>query len=1379
MSRKIFSLIFTLLVSLLIGTQSLPIAADSTQLIMDFESGEPTGWFAFSGGGAGVATSFPTVPDTDPLARPDQVGDNTFVEATFDASVGFAGFGQDFSMSGGPQDWSNFTAVSFWLYGNNSGQSLQFEIMDNRSDPNSDTAERFDTIFVDDFSGWQKITIPFADFTRATDFQPGGAPDDGLTLTEMWGLAVILDGSAGTLQLDDVGLDLTVIDDFESGLPSGVDGDGNAIGFFKFEGPDAIVSFTDTDILPSPVPDSAAGNMVLQVDSNVPAGSWGGVVHAFENETLDTWTPQDWSQFVGISFWLYGNNTGSVLFIDVQDNRAPGTTGDTAERYSIDIIDDFSGWQFIEIPFDSMTRKEIGNGAPIDGFNLTEVHGWAFGIFSAGQTFTNYIDDVALYGNADVPELAVGFTANNFDIDEGTTGQITVALNRPLGEDDPAQVSVDYTVETVVAEPGRDFVQPPAGILTFVQGGPSELSFPLETLDDNKFEGTERVILRLSNPVDVAPGFIMQAAASIVDDENYDPLLIDDFELGAYLWDSADDVTLSALEMDDSDPLALPGQGAYENALEATLPVPADINVQGRICNQGNGMITIVLYATDEFDVRDVDHTTVTLGDAYETHTNNQTGEPKRHEEDVDDDGDLDLVFHFRFNETGLSCDPDVVPFNGRTFDGQPFTARGTEVQFGRDFALGEDWSLTDGLTFYYYGQGTGDTVTLELLDNRAPDPGPSGWSMVWSDEFNDPAGTPPNSANWGYEIGDGTVNGIPGWGNDELQYYTDSTDNAATDGNGNLVISAQEADGSLTCFYGPCEYTSARLISWHKAEFAYGRIESRIQVPDGEAGLWPAFWSLGTDIDLVGWPQTGEIDIMEYVSRLPEEVFGTIHGPGYFGGTAYGNTHPFPGGVSGSYHTFTIEWQPNLIEWYVDGILYHTATPGDVAPNEWVFNDPVFLLFNLAIGGNFGGAVSEDLTMPQEMVIDYVRVYQGPDTAERFEATFTDDFVGWQEVSVPFTAFTRSADQPAGAPDDGLTLTDVWGYGFKLSANGLVESVLVDQVRLLAPVEVTVINTNDDGPGSLREAINLVTTDGLVFFDPSLANSTISLSSGALAVNKGLTIDGSGAPGLTISGNNASRVFEIGGGVAVSINDLTIANGQGETGAGIHVGENSSLTLLDSTVEGSSANGDGGGLLAALGTTIHIERSTFSGNSGGVGGALRTFGDATVLNSTLSGNIATGWWGGAIFHTDGVMDIINSTITSNVGPDWAPSAIFVGSWSPDQLSTINLTNSIVANNQWIGCYVHAEFGGVPTLSSGGHNIASDATCNLTAAGDQPDTDPMLGLLADNGGPTLTHALLAGSVAIGGADTAVCPTTDQRGVARDAACDSGAFEFVP
>ena len=341
--------------------------------------------------------------------------------------------------------------------------------------------------------------------------------------------------------------------------------------------------------------------------------------------------------------------------------------------------------------------------------------------------------------------------------------------------------------------------------------------------------------------------------------------------------------------------------------------------------------------------------------------------------------------------------------------------------------------------------------ITFKLLDNRAPDPGPSGWILRWADEFNGPAGMPPDPSRWEREIGDGTVNGIPGWGNSELQYYTDDAANAAMDGLGNLAISADEADGSLTCYYGTCDYTSARLLTRNRAEFAYGRIEARIQVPGG-IGLWPAFWSLGTNIGQVGWPQAGEIDFMEFVGREPFEIFGTIHGPGYSGGQSFGGIYTFGDPVADDFHTITVEWQPDQIFWYVDGILFHQATPADVAPNEWVFNNAFYLLMNVAVGGNFGGDVDPGTVFPQTMLVDYIRVYQGPDTAERFETVFVDNFSGWQEVVVPFADLVRSDEQPAGAPNDGLTLTEVWGYGFALPQGSSSGYMLIGDVRLIQP---------------------------------------------------------------------------------------------------------------------------------------------------------------------------------------------------------------------------------------------------------------------------------------------------------------------------------------
>ena len=414
-----------------------------------------------------------------------------------------------------------------------------------------------------------------------------------------------------------------------------------------------------------------------------------------------------------------------------------------------------------------------------------------------------------------------------------------------------------------------------------------------------------------------------------------------------------------------------------------------------------------------------------------------------------------------------------------------------TDTGFSRMFVESQDWSSGNEMTFWYHGTGSGNAMTVELLDNQAAttaNTASSDWVMAWSDEFNDPAGTPPNPNVWTHELGDGALNEIVGWGNNELQYYTDSTDNAAMDGDGNLVIRTTKVNTDTTdlvCWYGACEYTSARLLSWHKAEFKYGRIESRIKVPFG-AGLWPAFWTLGTDINEVHWPQTGEIDIMEFVGREPFEVFGTIHGPGYFGGNSFGDTYTFGEPVSDNYHTFAIEWGPDKIDWYVDGIHYHSAVPDNVSPNEWVFNHPFFMLLNVAVGGNFGGAVGHDTTFPQTMRGDYVRVYQAVDTAERFEATFTDDTAGWKKISLPFSSFSRSATQPTGAPNDGLGLTEVWGYGFKMpndsnrDAANVSGSFMLDEVRASGITDPTAITMNDfDGQsgrgGSLAALLFLI----------------------------------------------------------------------------------------------------------------------------------------------------------------------------------------------------------------------------------------------------------------------------------------------------------------
>jgi beta-glucanase (GH16 family) len=267
-------------------------------------------------------------------------------------------------------------------------------------------------------------------------------------------------------------------------------------------------------------------------------------------------------------------------------------------------------------------------------------------------------------------------------------------------------------------------------------------------------------------------------------------------------------------------------------------------------------------------------------------------------------------------------------------------------------------------------------------------------------------------------------------------------------DGAGNLVITARKvpAGQNVSCYYGPCKYTSARLTTASKFELAYGRVEARIRIPRG-AGMWPAFWMLGTDIGRVGWPQSGEIDVMEHVGRQPRRLYGTIHGPGYEG-AGIGGTIDASDDLANAFHTYAVEWQPGKVTWTLDGKPYFSATRQDASPNKWVFDHPFFLLLNLAVGGTFGGPVAETTSFPQSMAVDYIRVYQAPDTAQRFETSFADNFSGWRQITLPFSSFKRSHRQPSGAPAGKLDLKNISGYTVRAPA-GYRNSLLLAEVKL------------------------------------------------------------------------------------------------------------------------------------------------------------------------------------------------------------------------------------------------------------------------------------------------------------------------------------------
>jgi len=247
-----------------------------------------------------------------------------------------------------------------------------------------------------------------------------------------------------------------------------------------------------------------------------------------------------------------------------------------------------------------------------------------------------------------------------------------------------------------------------------------------------------------------------------------------------------------------------------------------------------------------------------------------------------------------------------------------------------------------------------------------------AGWQLVWSDEFN---GTSVDTTRWTFDTG----NGASGWGNNEREFYTSRTNNAHVAGGTLRIIAKRESMGGFP-------YTSARLKSQGLFSKKYGRFEFRAKLPQG-LGCWPALWMLGTNISSVGWPACGEIDIMENIGKEPNQVHGTIHGPGHSGGQSIGAAFTNPGGraFADDFHVFTVEWEPNVIRWYVDGTLYQTRTPADLPPGaRWVYDHPFFLLLNVAVGGNWPGNPDGTTVFPQEMRVDWVRVYARPGGASR-----------------------------------------------------------------------------------------------------------------------------------------------------------------------------------------------------------------------------------------------------------------------------------------------------------------------------------------------------------------------------------------------------------
>jgi beta-glucanase (GH16 family) len=255
------------------------------------------------------------------------------------------------------------------------------------------------------------------------------------------------------------------------------------------------------------------------------------------------------------------------------------------------------------------------------------------------------------------------------------------------------------------------------------------------------------------------------------------------------------------------------------------------------------------------------------------------------------------------------------------------------------------------------------------VFANRAGSEDRTIWKLAWSDEFNGTDGSSPDPAKWRFDVGGG------GWGNQELESYTARAANVQQHG-GNLVITARKeeytgADGIAR------SYTSGRIKTQGLFAQAYGRFEARMQLPVGK-GIWPAFWMLGEDIGSVHWPQAGEIDVMECIGD-PLTIYSTLHGPGYSGAHGISAKFSVPAGkaVNAGFHIYAVEWEPKDIRFYFDDHLIAERTPKDLPEGAaWAYDHPFFLLLNVAVGGAWPGNPDESTSFPQQMLVDYVRVY-------------------------------------------------------------------------------------------------------------------------------------------------------------------------------------------------------------------------------------------------------------------------------------------------------------------------------------------------------------------------------------------------------------------
>lgn len=303
-------------------------------------------------------------------------------------------------------------------------------------------------------------------------------------------------------------------------------------------------------------------------------------------------------------------------------------------------------------------------------------------------------------------------------------------------------------------------------------------------------------------------------------------------------------------------------------------------------------------------------------------------------------------------------------------------------------------------------------------------------WELVWEEQFETDS---LDMDKWSFQIGTGASEGLTSWGNNELQYYTDREENIFLE-DGKLHIRALEER------FVNRNYTSARIRTKDKADFKYGKFEIRAKNPTGQ-GLWPAIWMMPTESVYGTWPRSGEIDIMELVGHEPDVVHGTVHyGPAWPNNREHGGSYQLDEGTfNDDFHTFTIIWEPGRIDWFVDGQLYVRATPNNLAPHNWPFDQYFHFILNVAVGGTWPGNPDASTEFPQEMVIDYIKVYQDPELAtstDQIEREGPTAFKLHQNYPNPFNPTTQISFDLAEASNVRVEVYDVMGRQVTVAAN-------------------------------------------------------------------------------------------------------------------------------------------------------------------------------------------------------------------------------------------------------------------------------------------------------------------------------------------------------